>query len=252
MEVGANLRNEIGFNFGSGINLRFPLREMGSDPSGDQGMGSGPSDNQDMGYGPSGDQDMGSWPSDNQDMGSWPSDDQDMGPGPSDNQDMGPGPSDTQDMVPDPSGQDMVPDPSGQDMTMGKRGTVDLNTLGSQIIDGLKSHGLLEYIDHFSIRIQRLKDLLAGDVSSVQIAAEANNLLLEYHQVLAGLHVNEPVAARDIAIDSRVLLRLQSFVVNAVNLLNALGKSDGKCLPPTQTLTTLISDSCPSCRLLPV
>jgi len=78
-----------------------------------------------------------------------------------------------------------------------KRDTVDLDSLGSQILDGLKSHGLTEYVDHFSTRIQRLKDLLSSDVSRTQITAEARNLLLEYRQVLAGLNVNKPVKARD-------------------------------------------------------
>ena len=302
VEVGANIRNKIGFNFDSGINRRFPFhsrdygsQDVGSGPSDNPGLGSGPPDNQGLGSGPSGDQDigsdpntqdlgsgpsggqgLGSGPSDNQGLGSVPSDDQGIGSSPSDDQGIGPGSpdnsglgsgpsdnpslgsrsSDTQDMGPDPSGQDVGPDPSDtQDvepfdsqfaehlnpiatMTMGKRGAVDLNTLGSQIIDGLKTHGLLGCVDHFSVRIQRLKDLLAGDVSSVQITAEAKDLLPEYHQVLAGLHVNEPVAARHIVIDPRVLLQLQSFVVPTVNLLNALGKSDGECLSPPHTLAS--------------
>ena len=109
-----------------------------------------------------------------------------------------------------------------------KRETVDLNDLGSQIINGLKSNGLDQYIEHFSTRIQRLKDILASDASHAQIPAEANQLLLEYRQILAGLDVNKPVKTRGIEINSQALSQLQSFVANTVNLLRALGKPDGK------------------------
>jgi len=112
-----------------------------------------------------------------------------------------------------------------------KRETVDLDALGSKIINGLKSNGLDEYIEHFSTRIQRLKDL-ASDVSSTHIAAEANLLLLEYRQVLAGLNVNKPVEVRDVVISSQVLSQLQDFIKNTVNLLRTLGKSDGEYLRP--------------------
>jgi len=55
-----------------------------------------------------------------------------------------------------------------------RRETVDLDALGNQIINGLD-----EYIEHFSTRIQRLKDILASDDSHAQIPTDANNLLLE-------------------------------------------------------------------------
>ena len=110
-----------------------------------------------------------------------------------------------------------------------KRDTVDLNALGSQILDGLRSHGLNEYIDVFSTRVQRLKDL-PGDVPPSQITAEANVLLREYNQVLAGLRVNKPVEARDIVLNAEVLAQLQNFISNTVSLLRSLGKSDGEHL----------------------
>lgn len=115
-----------------------------------------------------------------------------------------------------------LPDPQSHP----KRETVDLDALSSKIINGLKSNGLDNYVEHFSTRIQRLKDLLASDVSSPHIATEADNLLLEYRQVLAGLNVNKPVKARDIVISSQVLSQLQSFVDNTVSLLRTLGKND--------------------------
>ena len=117
-----------------------------------------------------------------------------------------------------------------------KRQTVDLDTIGNQIINGLKSNGLDEYVEHFSTRIQRLKDLLASNVSPAHIATEANNLLLEYRQVLAGLNVNKPVQARDIVINGQVLAQLQSFVNSTVNLLRALGNPDGEYLCPSVNL----------------
>lgn len=108
-----------------------------------------------------------------------------------------------------------------------KRDTIDLNAFGSQILDGLRSHGLNEYIDVFSARIQRLKDL-PSNVPPSQITAEANTLLREYNQVLAGLRVNEPVEARDIVINAQVLAQLQDFISSTANLLRGLGKPDCK------------------------
>ena len=110
-----------------------------------------------------------------------------------------------------------------------RRDTIDLNTFGSQILNGLKSHGLNEYIDTFSARIQRLKDL-PSDVPLSQVTAEADNLLREYNQVLAGLRMNKPVETRDIVVDTQVLAQLQNFAFSTVNLLRALGKPDGKYL----------------------
>jgi len=105
-----------------------------------------------------------------------------------------------------------------------KRETVNLDTLCSSILDGLKSNGLDEYVEHFSTKIQRLKDLLASGVSHAQITAEANNLLLEYKQVLAGLKANKSVEARG-AVNPKVLAQLKKFVDNAVKLLRFLGRS---------------------------
>ena len=110
-----------------------------------------------------------------------------------------------------------------------KRDTIDLDSFGSKILGGLKSHGLNEYVGRFSARIQQLKDL-PGDVPPSQITAGANSLLREYNQVLAGLRVNKPVVARDIEVNAQLLAQLQNFVSNTVNLLRALGKSDGKHL----------------------
>jgi hypothetical protein len=110
-------------------------------------------------------------------------------------------------------------------LKVNKRDVVDLGALGSQILNGLRSHGLNEYIDIFSTRVQRLKDL-PSNVPPSQIAAEADVLLREYNQVLAGLHVNKPVEARDIVVNAQVLAQLQNFISNTVSLLRALGKSD--------------------------
>jgi len=114
-------------------------------------------------------------------------------------------------------------------LKVNKRDTADLNALGSQILNGLRSHGLDEYIDVFSTRIQRLKDL-PSNVPPSQITAEANVLLREYNQVLAGLRVNKPVEARDIVINAQDLVQLQNFISNTVSLLRTLGKSDGEHL----------------------
>jgi hypothetical protein len=116
-----------------------------------------------------------------------------------------------------------------------KRGTVDIDALSDQILNGLKSNGLDQYIGDFSARIQRLKDILASNVSHAQVPAEAQNLLLEYRQVLAGLNVNNPVnskrgeraEARDnVVIDPQVLPQLRNFVGSTVDLLRALDKPD--------------------------
>jgi hypothetical protein len=105
-----------------------------------------------------------------------------------------------------------------------KRETVNLDTLCSSILNGLKSNGLDEYVEHFSTRIQRLKDLLASGVSHAQITAEANNLLLEYKQVLDGLKANKSIEARGV-VNPKVLAQLKKFVDNAVKLLRFLGRS---------------------------
>lgn len=140
------------------------------------------------------------------------------------------------------------------DLPLTKREAVDLDALGSRIINGLKSNGLDEYVEHFSTRIQQLKDILASDASHAKIPAEANNLLLEYRQVLASLNMNKSVKARDVFngsilgggggiyrlppgfrlnkragardVDAQTISQLQAFVDNTVNLLRALGKSD--------------------------
>jgi hypothetical protein len=117
--------------------------------------------------------------------------------------------------------------------TLRTREAVDLDTISTQILNGLKSNGLDEYVDHFSTRIQRLKVLLAGDVSPAHIATEANLLLLEYRQVLAGVNVDKPIEARDIVINGQVLAQLQSFVNSTVSMLRILGKSGGEYLRPS-------------------
>ena len=115
-----------------------------------------------------------------------------------------------------------------------ERDAVNLDTLGSQILDGLKSKGLDEYNDFFSTRIQRLKDL-SGDsnVPPSHIAAEANQLLLKYRQILTSHNnLNEPTRIDDTDGTGNIssLQAIQGIITNTINLLNALGKIHGKYL----------------------
>ena len=151
------------------------------------------------------------------------------------------------------------PTSPGDDLTSGpgspQGNSVDLDKFGSKILDGLKSSGLpKEYIDYFSARIQRLKDLSSSAPPS-QVRAEANVILLEYGQVLDGADdtddtdepadddtADEPVDddTSDEPVDddtTDIESAVQDLVISTVNFLSVIGKSDGESITLPCVLT---------------